>query len=53
MIEGNIDVFLLMETKIDDTFNNRQFRIEGFSAPFLLDRNRHGGGIPMTYRLGF
>ena len=50
IIIGNIDVFVLTETKLDNTFNNRQFRMEGFSAPFRLDRNRNGGGIMVYIR---
>ena len=43
LIDNNIDILVLTETKIDSSFPNAQFRIDGFSAPFRLDRNRFGG----------
>ena len=33
------------ETELDDSFPVSQFNVEGFSAPFRLDRNKNGGGI--------
>jgi len=41
----NTDVFLVSETKIDESFPTSQFIIPGFSEPFRLDRNRFGGGL--------
>ena len=37
------DVFLVSETKLDESFPTSQFVIPGFSEPFRLDRNRFGG----------
>ena len=34
-----------METKIDASFPNSQFIIDGYSPPFTYDRNRFGGGV--------
>ncbi len=42
MIGNNIDVLVLTETKLDDSFPTAQFVIEGFATPYRLDRNRHG-----------
>ena len=39
-----------METKLDDTFPDSQFFIEGYSTPFRLDRNRNGGGVIIYVR---
>ena len=50
LIENNIDILVLTETKIDASFPNAQFRIDGFSAPFRLDRNRFGGGAIIYVR---
>ena len=36
---------MLTDTKIHSSFPNAQFRIDGFSAAFRLDRNRFGGGV--------
>ena len=52
LIENNIDVLVLTETKIDTSFPNTQFRIDGFSAPFRLGRNRFGGGGLIYVREG-
>ena len=45
IIGNNIDIILISETKIDDTFPTVQFFIKGFSASYRQDRNRAGGGI--------
>ena len=50
LITGNIDVLVVTETKIDDSFPTAQFFIDGYSAPYRLDRNRHGGGILIYVR---
>ena len=43
-VEENVDVLIILETKIDNTFPTAQFRINGFSEPFRKDRDRNGGG---------
>ena len=45
IIQGKMDVLVLSETKIDDSFPLNQFLIEGFGIPFRVDRNAHGGGL--------
>ena len=45
IIQDKVDVLVLTETKIDSSFSNHQFYIEGFFLPFWLDRNKHGEGI--------
>ena len=49
IIPGNIDIFVLTETKLD-TFPTVQFCINGFSTPCRLDRDRNGGGILLYVR---
>ena len=44
-INYNLDILVISETKIDDTFPDSQFLIEGFSVPCRLDRADKGGGI--------
>ena len=39
----HIDILVLTETKLDDTFPTAQFLVNGFSEPYILDRNRKGG----------
>ena len=50
LIRGKIDVLLISETKIDDSFPKGQFLIDGFSAPYRLDRNYQGGGLMLFVR---
>ena len=48
--ESNIDVLLVSETKIDDSFPNGNFLIDGLSTPYRLDRNSNGGGLILFVR---
>ena len=44
LIKGKIDVLMLSESKVDDSFRDIQFFLDGYSTPDRLDRNRNGGG---------
>ena len=48
--EDNLDVLMISETKLDESFPTNQFMINGFSAPFRLDLNDKGGGIILYIR---
>ena len=50
MINKNIDVLLISETKIDSSFPSAQFYLEGYATPYRLDRNANGGGILLYIR---
>ena len=50
LIQCNIDIFIITETKIDESFPTQQFEIEGYSTPYRLDRNANGGGILIFVR---
>ena len=50
VVQGIIDVLVITETKLDATFPDSQFFIEGYSTPYRLDRNRHGGGVLIYIR---
>ena len=50
IIEKNIDILVITETKIDSSFRSSHFIIEGFSMPFRCDRNRLGGGVIVYVR---
>ena len=52
LIKDTIDLLLITESKLDDTFPSDQFNIEGFSRPIRLDRNRNGGGLIIFVREG-
>ena len=45
MIENNVDILLISETKLDDSFPSGQFKIRGFSMPYQYNRNSMGGGL--------
>ena len=45
LIKGFVDVFMISETKLDDSFPEGQFFIDGYHTPFRYDRNGNGGGI--------
>ena len=36
-IKGNVDVLAISETKLDDSFHVRQFKVPGYASPFRLD----------------
>ena len=44
-LQGKVDILILTETKLDESFPTTQFLIEGYSKSFRLDRNRNGGGL--------
>ena len=50
LMKGNIDVLMVSETKIDNSFPVGDFFIDGFSTPYRLDRDRTGGGIMLFVR---
>ena len=39
IIDNNIDIFLISETKLDDSFPTAQILIKAFCAPYRFDRN--------------
>ena len=44
-VGDHIDVLMVAETKIDNSFPKGQFFIQGHSEPFRSDRNSNGGGL--------
>ena len=51
-IASNIDVLMISETKIDESFRTSQFLTDEFliSSPYCLDRNSNGGGILVYFK---
>ena len=41
---------MISETKVDHSFPDGQFFLDGFGTPFRLDRNRNSGGIMLFIR---
>ena len=50
IIRGKIDILVITEFKLDDTFPENQFLIGGFSSPYRLDRDSNGGGAIIFVR---
>ena len=49
-IIGNIDILVITETKLDETFSTANLMIDGFSKPYRRDRNCNGGGVLIYIR---
>ena len=50
LIKGFVDVFRISETKLNDSFPEGQFFIDGYRTPFRYERNGSGGGILLYVR---
>ena len=48
---NNVDVLLVPETKLDDSFPTAQFSLDGFSKPHILHCCSNGGGIIRYLRM--
>ena len=46
LAKDNIDLLVVTESRLYDTFSLGQFQIDGFVKPIRLDKNKHGGGLP-------
>ena len=44
LFHGVIDILMICETKVDDSFPMKQSIIEGYSTIYRLDRNDRTGG---------
>ena len=49
-LANNVDVLLVSETKLDDSFLTVPFLLEGFSKPHRLDRCSKVGGLLLYIR---
>ena len=49
LMKGFVDIFI-SKTKLDDSFPEGQFFIDGYHTPFRYDRNGNGGGILLYVR---
>ena len=50
IIGQNIDILIITETKLDETFPKAQFYIDGYAPPFRIDCSRHSGGVIIYVR---
>ena len=44
-VSQNLDILIVVETNIDDSFPKEQFYIERYADPLWLDRDGEGGGL--------
>ena len=49
-VQGTVDVLMISETKIGDSFPIANFLIDDFSKPYTIDRNSSGDGIMLYVR---
>ena len=47
IINGNVDIFTISETKLDGFFHTSQFELDGYYSPFCLDITKQSGGLLM------
>ena len=52
MTEDNIDILVILETKIDNSFPENHFSIDGYNLPYRLDRNQDRGRLLVYFRTG-
>ena len=51
IINRNLDIVPLSETKLNDSFLSAQFMLKNFGVPYRLDRNSNGGGLLLYVRV--
>ena len=45
MVQHNIDILAIAETKLDSSFPFAQFLVHSYKTPYRKDGNKHGGGL--------
>ena len=50
LIKGFVDIFMISETKLDNSFPKSQFFIDGCHTQFRCERNGNGGDIFLYVR---
>ena len=48
-IKGYIEIFMLSESKLNDSFPLGQFLIDGFHTPFSFNPGKNGAGDNVVY----
>ena len=52
IMQCNIDILVISETKLDESYSAKLFDIEGYTLPFRLGRNINGGGVLVYVKEG-
>ena len=50
LVKNSLNVFMKSKTKLDETFPESQFLMDGFTPPYRMYRNTNGGGIELYVR---
>ena len=50
LMTGNLDILIITESKLDESFPMQQFCIDGYAPPFRVDRTKNGGGVIIYIR---
>ena len=50
IVKNKVDILILTETKLNESFPTAQFNIDRFISPYRRDRNRNGGGVLIYVR---
>ena len=50
LVKGTLDIVVVTESKLDESFPQQQFLMEGYNLPFRADRNGNRGGILIYVR---
>ena len=50
LVKNKLDVFMISETMLKETFPESQFFMDKFTPPYRMDRNTNGGGIALYVR---
>ena len=50
IVQGQIAIQVITETKLHPTYPESQFLIDGFLKPYRFDRNKNGGGVLIYIR---
>ena len=53
LVLKHVDILVVCEIKLDETFPSSQFHMAGFSLPYRLDRNRNSGGVMIFVKEDF
>ena len=50
LVKNSFDVFMISETKLDESLPESQFLMDGFTSPYRMDKNTNGGGTTLYVR---
>ena len=50
--KNEVDILMILETKVDSSFPQTQLCINGFSKSYIFYRNNKGGGTVLYIRVG-